>query len=74
MRILEIHFTKAGGARLRGAGQRGLTYSIHASKDLKGWSQLGETRGDDAGQFEFTDAHAGRFQTRFYRVAAAPVD
>ena len=54
--------------RLTGTGEAGVTYHIQASSDLQTWQALGTATADGAGGFEFVDALAGGFSTRFYRV------
>jgi arylsulfate sulfotransferase len=45
-------------------------YAVEASSDMVHWERLGAARPTQNGNFEFEDAHADEFQTRFYRVVS----
>ena len=46
----------------------GLIYIIEASTNLVDWEKIGVATPSDTGGFEFADAQATRFSSRYYRI------
>ena len=51
------------------AGAPGHSYTVRASADLSGWSDIGNVTADSNGAVRFEDAAANTLPYRFYRIA-----
>ena len=51
------------------AGAPGHSYTVRASADLSGWSDIGNVNADSNGAVQFEDAAANTLPYRFYRIA-----
>ena len=51
------------------AGAPGHSYTVRASADLSGWSDIGNVTADSNGAVQFEDAAANTLPYRFYRIA-----
>jgi hypothetical protein len=57
-----------GKMRLQFSGSTGLVYLVEASTNLTDWEKIGIASVREEGAFEFEDAEAARFSSRFYRI------
>jgi hypothetical protein len=65
---LHVGIMPGGLYQLSGAGLVGHAYQILASTNLLTWTIIGTQTADGSGSFQFTDANAIHFPTRFYRT------
>lgn len=66
--ITSIVLLETNHELITGTGSANVTYIIQASPDLIYWQSIGTATAGTNGVFEFEDADAGNFTTRFYRV------
>jgi hypothetical protein len=59
-----------GKIQLRFSSAAGQTYIVEASTNLVNWEIIGVASEHGDGTFEFEDANAASFTTRFYRVSS----
>jgi hypothetical protein len=67
--ITDIAHLPDGQFQLVINGQAGASYSVMASPDLSTWQVVGMATEISPGVFEFTDADAPNYSTRFYRLS-----
>lgn len=63
-----LPLTPTSGPVLRITGEPGHTYEIQATQDFINWAVIGNVTLDVSGVFDFTDANASKYRSRFYRV------